>query len=111
MVFTSKIRPGPNHERQHGGRSKKCGGFRRLNSLGKVAQPPRGHAGDGHHQPETVPKGRVGGHDDSCSKRSIKVLLAIIGPLLFGPTGREARFRQRWALPGWFRCNGFRVHG
>ena len=88
MVSPSKFNPCPHEQRQHRCRAQKGNGSRRLHTLSKMAKVPCSHATSSHNKPQGVPCGRIGVHATLSSKGSIKVLLAVVRPLLLCPAGR-----------------------
>lgn len=88
MVSPSKFNPCPHEQRQHRCRTQKCNSPRRLHPLSKMAKVPCPHSTSGHNKPQGIPCGRIGGHTTGSSKGSIKVLLAVVRPLLLCPADR-----------------------
>ena len=131
---TSKLNPRPGQKGHHGCDAQQSNGAGRLNPLGEIAQVPRQYAKHGNSQPQCVPCRWIRRHGASPSQRPVKVLLSIIRPLLFRPTGGQTALWQRrpsvltrrfwlnviseltgdrWGLATEFWCNYLRfdVHG
>ncbi len=92
---TSKFNPCPHKKRQHCCRSEKSDGPGCLNACRKVSQVPCPDTACSNDHPERVPCRRVGGHTVGFSQGPIKVLLAVILPLLLGPSCGDAALRNR----------------